>query len=416
MYADCPENIASITSRAETIVLDNDRSLYDPFISAIGEFVINKGIVCGGKIGLGLITNKLTRFQCYYWELYCDDTFNTAKALANVLYKVVSPFIPSYTVSVRTDLKHKEFTLYVNVRALVKFYAMDAYRSTVLIDLIRVVYGAPSMLDHFTIDSAKIRCLPEEVALINIYRTLYRPSDKGLKQTWDDAYALEQLLFEHLEVAHKTGGGVLDDIAKAVNANYALICAEYIIIGEYALKEIGIVDRVQRLAFISAASITSIVDTVTNIISRKVTAFGEKNIKIKYVRQNMGIPIDFQLTKHSLYAVDGANQIFIADVYNSTQYEIIPRVKIGNVFVASHWVILRFLFIEIWVLELIGGLKNDKKSVEGKQKIIHVWARKLQAHQWNRFPLDYTGQYLNEMAAKKLLMQGNIPNYYPAAE
>src|SRR5690606_5687084 len=92
-------------------------------------------VIIGGRVGIDLLVGRPLAKDSFFWELYCDDTFNTARELALTLYRTESPHIPSRTVALHTNIRHREFTIFINARRLFKIYALDKYRGLKLAKL-----------------------------------------------------------------------------------------------------------------------------------------------------------------------------------------------------------------------------------------------------------------------------------------
>jgi hypothetical protein len=166
--------VKNIEPIAEKFILDNDRMMYLPFFERTEKFCAENNVLIGGRVGLDLLIGKPVTKDSFTWDLYCDDTFNTAKALADELSQVDSPHVPARTVALMTNIRYKEFTLSINARIMFKIYAMDRYRGIKLVELM----GPAVRTSYFTKTSIKL--ISEEMQLIEIYRTLYSPKKLSL--------------------------------------------------------------------------------------------------------------------------------------------------------------------------------------------------------------------------------------------
>ncbi len=415
-------DISTWEENAIKFVMDNDRSLFKVFFDKAEEFCTEESVVIGGRVGIDLIVGREISKDSFFWELYCDDTYNTARALGLALAQVNSPHISSETVSLQTNIKHLEFTIYIYGRMLFKIYSLDKYRGIKLIELMGPI-TRPGYFGH------TVKCLPEEIQLIDIYRTLYLPSKLSMwKEELDNERRIYELIRGSLgDKAAIVGAGdnnirnVARDLAGIVIKKLCQVSSTCnnspILIGDYALKMQELVKNANRIQFISSIDIADITKMVNNILAN--INKGSK-FKTTFVRYPLNIPSDFQIMKYTIYVSDNRNnQIPIIDVFNSSAFEMIPYTIINNVKVATKWVILRFLFIDIWILKLI---MNLSKNTGLKSKVHELLRSADMLRDVNMISDDikYDGVYINESVAKKKRIKEIsdifFPIYYPAKD
>jgi hypothetical protein len=422
--------IPDLIPEAEKFVINNDRNLYAPFFQAAEEFCIENRVIIGGQVGVDLLVGKPLTKDSFYWELYTDDTFNTAKKLSKALYRVESPHVNSKYVALRTDLRHKEMTIMINTRQLFKIYSLDKYRGIELAKLM-----GPVLREGY-LTKKNISCIPEEMQLIEIYHTLYTPAKAG---KWVESLAAEQKIFDLIgnnledKALMMVGGSapqinrqVVDKVLmeKIINQN------NNVLIGDYAL---GLLDKglphSPRVQFISDTPIDDIAKAAEIVIGTALPNLATYGFKITFVKYPLNLPTDFQITKHTLYITMGKEQSPIADVYNSSTFEMIPYWNIKKIKIGNPWVLLRFRFIDLWVLKLISRLDSESAKFLRAKMIALLddikWLRKLTFKQLDNdatrlFQLsDYVGVYVNEIVAKKKLIKDTgekFANYYPSKD
>lgn len=421
--------ISIFEAEAEQFILDNDRKLYLPFFIRAEKFCEENNVVIGGRIGIDLLVGRPVTKDSFVWDLYCDDTFNTSKNLTKAISEVKSPHIPARTVSLQTNIKHKEFTIYVNARTVFKIYSLDKHRGIKLVELM-----GPAIRTSYFIKTP-IKCIPEEMQLVEIYRSLYTPARMSM---WERELAAENIIYELIkdsvgEKATKeiTGGATEFKFNKSSIERELLrkmiAKSDHVLIGDFALNLLKMEKSPGRLQILSSENVDKIVHAMENIIT-KIIKNRPAGIKLTMMRYALNIPSDFQIIKHTVYFNTGKEQIPIIDIFNSPQFEMIPwwiisdNVKIGN-----PWVLLRFQFIDIWVLKLILNLGTDNPDfIKGKIRSIINRAnniRKLALECLKDDPekifqlSNYVGSYINEMVAKKKIIKElgeRFPNYYPA--
>lgn len=420
--------VKELEQLADQTVLDNDRLLYRPFFERAELFCAENNILIGGRVGIDLLVGREVHRDSFFWELYCDDTFNNAKTLANALYKTHSPHVPARTVSLRTDIKHREFTISVNTRFLFRFYSLDKYRGLKLVN----VMGPAARSSYFT--HTQIKLIPEEIQLIDVYRTLYSPVKVSM---WKDELENENKIYELIQdyidtkaISEITGGG--NDLRHASRDMSSLLLEkilsgdDHVVIGDYALAALGLENSPSRMQFITKMDIDTLTDHIGKLFARSYKHFAK--FKTTYVKYSLNIPSDFQILKYTIYLNDGKEKTAIADVFNSGQFEMIPftRTKIqqyAKCRIGNPWVLLRFLFIDIWTLKLILNIGKDnpeyiKNKIKTNIRRANALREIILKDLTSSFQLtDYIGTFINETVAKRKLIKEldeKIPTYYPA--
>lgn len=405
--------IKTIEPLAEEFVFNNDRMLYKPFFERAEQFCSDNNVLIGGPVGVHMLIKKEINKDLFVWDLYCDDIFQTSKNLATALSEVKSPHVPSRTVALQTNIRHKEFTIFVYTRMLFKIYSLDKYRGVKLSEMM----CQNTTPGYFT--QVPIKCICAEMQLIETYRILYTPAKMAM---WQAGLDIEDKLFA-------VATGPASDIkgGREQSCDYQKVLVQlltkspHVLIGDHALSDMGLITNPARIQIISSDDIEIIRTLVEKTICNQRT-------KINQVKYSLNIPSDFQITKHTLYITSGKDQTPIMDVFNSSQFEMIPyywgRDKYAGVRIGNPWVILRFLFIDIWVLKLIMRMSGDAKPMKCKISTNVSRAALVRKFISTRGPTEafqlsnYAGTYINETIAKKKLIKeigDRFPMFYPAA-
>jgi hypothetical protein len=424
--------VDSLILCAEEFVLQNDRMIYSEFFKRAEEFCIDNEVIIGGAVGIDMLIGKSLSKDTFFWELYTDDTFNIAKSLADTLSEVKAPHVDSATIALQTNMRHREFTLMINTRWLFKIYSMDKYRGMKLATIM-----GPVMRDGY-FSSQQVSLIPEEMQLMDIYRTLYTPSKAS---SWGESIEIESKVYnmiENLATKGIDGGAQFDRVSSdKIILRRILASGPYIVVGDYALAAFDKKTSPNRLQFISSDPIDSLAQNISKALTLERDSLRRVSVthdKVTYVRYNLNIPSDFQLTKYTIYANVKGSQVAIADVFNSTEYEMVPfsnveynqvKYKIGN-----PWVLLRFQFIDIWILKLIinlGKVKNTNddflikrvKSLVNSTSRVRAYALSmLDTDSTKLFQLDnYLGDNTSDIVAKKKLIKERgerFATYFPA--
>ena len=398
--------------------MKNDRDIYTPYFEAAERFCSEKSIIIGGTTGIHLLLKKPLGRESYVWDLYCDNTFESAKGLADAMYNVNCNHVDNRTISMQTNIKYREFTISVDARYAFKIFTMDMYRDVKLSDVMKPL----SVKGYFNND---VLVLPEPIVLIEIYQRLYSPAKCAL---WPEYLRLEKAVYnEFIDVknsAEITGGASFDkSAAEEILVRKLLTSDRIVIVGDHAISMLGI-GKASRIQLITDIPITELTEMTSRVLSDERNALRRVKVghdRCVWVKYGLNIPSDFQILKYTVYAVVNNEQIALFDAYNSTTYELIPYTIKNNIRVAGIYVILRFLFIDIWTLKLIigvGGASLQGRIISLLKLVDSVRNLIPDESTTDLFQLcDYAGVNTSDLVAKKKLIAGKgfrPGNYYPA--
>ncbi|QJX71845.1 hypothetical protein F-M6_0082 [Faustovirus] len=427
-------NLDSVIEGANTIVIDNDRKLYDDYRTATEKFVCENKAAIGGKYGVYLLTGRPLGREFITCDIYTDNAFDFGKRLCNELYKVRSAHIDSTLTYMMTEMRHLEFTIYVDTRPMVKVYRMDRYRG---VDLMSVINFVKCPGFYYSRDDAAISVLPEELLLIDIYRSLHLPNRVG---QWEDAWYLQDLLFKNYEeklmqrTRGKSGGDDFnlssnDGINKLNAAILKVLPVNALIVGDYAIKyHTGGPNEHSGKSRMRLQVVYESAQSLLDLINSKI------NIKLTMAEFKIPIPGDFQFLKYSFYANDGENNIAVMDIFNATSYEVVPGMidapagddkPTRGVNYAGIMPTLRYRFVDMWVMILIASMNKQSPNLNCLSNNILTLHRKMlelsKSNPQQLFPQTndvYVGVVLNERVVKKRILKESgfrIPPYYPYA-
>jgi hypothetical protein len=305
-------------------------------------FISNKSILFGEK--------KLRES----YNLYCLYPFQHALNMVNLIHsETLEPLLLLKTIK-----KNEELTIFVDTRAIINVYAIYKIKD---ID--------PDNIIH-SMDIKGLKYLPPEIEIIEIYNNLYDLSKFGdweQLKTQDEPRMYEMIrdrMQSTITTSSKKYGGVdcqpmrkdkvnmlkIDIIKNLFNNN-----TDYILTGIWGanifLKSIedlcGSKLATEKLQVISNLSYDMILKDINNICGN--------NIKVTAKERELHLPKDFRTTRTTFYAQFGDSKIekpFI-DVFNSNSFELIPYSVKEGLSLAGKYVMLRFLFIDFWLLKTI---------------------------------------------------------------
>lgn len=392
---------------AEEYVLTHDRLKYKDFFTAAEIFCTANGMIIGGQVGIDLLCEKPLTKDSWFWELYTDNVFETAKKFADNLAAVDNPL--SKTVALQTNIKYTEYTVMINANFMFKIYALSKYRGVELISVMNPI----KLTGYF---GNPINVIPEEIQLINIYKNLYNP----MKAPWTAEINSEAILFSRME--KKFAGGEIVGGADLKEQKYTVVKLlkneDFIILGDYAIYYFCKMmkckfDTEPRLQLITEKPL----DEIVALVEKK------SNVKIIYNNFNLNVPSEFQLKKFTIYVSKDDKQMPVADIFNSTSYELVPFMRRKKIRIANPFVVLKFIFIDIWIVKLIMNInpEKDENSIRRIKSLLNG-AKAIRDLYQQMGPdmlfltKNHAGVYINEAIAKKKLIKDKgerFKTYYP---
>lgn len=403
-------NLEEIIDESKKQVLGFDRLLYRQFFETIEKNIINNDMILGGEVGIKLLIDAPLDKDSFYWEIYTINPFEKAKLLADELFNTYSPHIPTDTVSLRTDIRHREFTIMVNGRFICKIYGLQKYRNIPINNIINKSYC------HGYFTKELLPLISEEMQLITIYKILYSPSHCA---EWRQYSQYESKLYEKVKDTLavrfiKTVIGAEDKKTKyGFVVDLLLARAKSgVLIGDYAINKICPKVVPERLQFITSENI----DIMCSEVNKQLSFEG--NYKITSTEYDQFIFDDFRLTKHSIYLLANAKQLLVAEVFCTTTYELIPYHIYDTFKCGTPFVLLRYAFIELWSTKLIYTYKQGTSAslLSRINKIVND-IDAIKSADVPLFQVDnYTGTYISERVMKKKLLKNigeKFPIYYP---
>lgn len=425
-------DISALIAAAKEYVLEHDRRRLDPYFRAIERLIEENSLILGGKVSVDIIMHAPKTADSYMYEIYSAAPEESARQIADAVFDEArrraagSPPI----VACDTLIPGHDYSVSADGRLLCRVLAMKEYRGIPLMTAIR---PAP----HPGYFGAQVLCMSPELHLVAIYRALYSP----FPENYETAELLEGQMTAMIsktlaETAVKSvprvvGGAPAGPAKRFVNHMKDSPEFDFIIVGDYALNKLmGVRRPYARLELITAEPIKQVAAVVRRVLGLSTNA-------VKYIKFALNIPSDYQIVKHVIY-INGVGTI---DVYNSTAYEMVPYYTRrdlaaikgdrpadngragGGLRYGTYWVLLRFMYINLWVLKLIISMQTSAKEfLKGRTNevvsaILALRGETTKVARETLFILQYAGVYMSEAVARKKMLKGRTyPRYYPAAE
>lgn len=368
--------------------------------------------------------------------IYSETAEQSSRALTLEIMDVLKELKLSVNwLVMRCAIYKEEYGIYYDQRPLATIFNVEKYKGVNLFEIM-----VPD--DNY---------LPAEIELMSVYHRLYDPS---LTEMWEYDLQKEGQLFDSLisrvdegKVAGGQSGACKASLFAEMNALKIVILTwvnglhddgiDAILIGEMAIKLISL--------GLHGIKITDVHDKIQLIgplepLEQSLTAYisSVSPFKLSKRTQSLHLFDDRRTTRTTFYVVspcsDGLFEKPFLDVFNSTEFELIPwvssarflekknenfpkSIKIGNL-----WVLSRFLLIDLWVLRIIKRLKLIEATIyDRKLSETMVSLKKIRNPNFNlitrAFNLNYSGIFISEKAHKKELMAAHMnQDFVPAFE
>ena len=146
-------------------------------------------------------------------------------------------------------------------------------------------------------------------------------------------------------------------------------------------------------------------DNFLKAIKSYVAEIADANIYMK--EQELFIPKDFRTKRFTFYITSKGQHGIIdkpfLDLFNCANFEIIPYNIIHNIFIASKWVLLRFMFIDVWIIRFIKNIGIlDQNTLNTKLTAMWNIIDYFKTIDPSTDPSRYLGTYINYDVAKKM--------------
>lgn len=395
-------------------VINQEREFFRPFYLAILKYLRqDTGCLLSGPIAVDTyIKNKVDEDAIVQnadpFNIYVPDAFETAKKLSahiyNSLHKefpdecrilAVLPIVPGYEYSIRTV--RRTFCFINNI---------GKHRD---IDLNTIIN---------TTKIGGVELLNPEILLIDIYRLIFLADDETDQQRWID---VEEKLFKRF--INNVKKGKLDVVGNAeeplldfeTNEEFVVTLRKLLIgslhkdsmiVGPQAVQRTSDYHGLQFCTSKSTDDIRQVLKFVSEQFTEKhyeqLDKVFESGTKVmpRLYNYSLSLPVDTNLRRLRIQFElerDGRTQrTLIADIFTAGQYDILQD---------HPYVVLRFIFVDIWTFMMLAKLKEMPQHV-AQQHIDDRIELALKLHK--KIPplgTNYFGHYISDLIYKKQLVK-----------
>jgi hypothetical protein len=350
-------------------VILKDRNKYSLVWETIEKYCsVHRLIISSIYVLLNTKDSMLAQFDKSY-KIYTSSPLRHANAIANAIHKcMIDDDLRKYT-KLRTILEHEEFVVDYDMRPVAFIYKLQKHKSVEPIEIIK-----PIMINH-------IYYMPSEIELIDVYHQLYKMND--LEQNMQ----YEEMLFKQVLKRKEKGilGSNCKDLKKQMIEVVKIdLCLNWImstgkkqiLIGAWAhdwivLGRERLCTNIEKIQIISDMHQDEVLISLNKYIASTNTRF-----VVTMREQELHIPKDFRTSRYTYYVnVESEKGIIekpFLDLFNSANFEVVPYYTINKMNIGYKYVILRFLFIDLWIIRVIKTLGLLTNEVLNK-KLLYIW-------------------------------------------
>lgn len=385
-----------------------DRHEYVKYFKEAEEYISKHDIIITNISAYKILIHQDLNPNEFQYNLLCKNVFSHAKALATAFYKLTK----NVYIYVQTKILNHEVSIFVDERELFIINSIESIRNQNVQELINPVRTGGLY------SSEMINVISPELLLIDIFRSLSSPV---YAKKWEEYSGIMIELFkifstrqEELIKGNNENSNQTEEMSDLREETYFTGSAEEKEEDESLTKKLLELNKdPQNKTILHLWSNRFVSSLPAHALAEQL------NTDEFFEDQSSRLPNDFRLRRITFYK----NKQAIAYIYNSMQYDIMNE---------SHYTVLRFLLIDLWLLRMVvkaGRLPNHvAKSIksglidlvnEEYTKVTKI-IKESNYLSSELFPEPFHGIYYNEQIAKKKLMlesRGDshpIPNWYPA--
>lgn len=323
------------------------------------------------------------------FKIYGTAIFKHANALANMIAESITIYVELSTI-----LKNQLFAMKINGAAY-------------FITFVNIQPMAVGGIQPY-----EGKWYPPEMELLTIYNMLYMPQHYG---DWSDIKNVESRCWE---LATNRVRPPNRKPTRAYPHNAAIMKwlrnrTDCVLIGPRTTTHPSAIHY--KIQFVTCAPLADVVSDLTRTMGRLGTSITSKIVSAGL------LPDEYRMFKAVVSTNTGE---YIAEIYNTASYEIIPFIMVDNVQVAMPYVVLRFMWVDI-ISDMIrvasarGGLEGGS-SVSGGAGWFYTsdWIdvmNHIRANGMLKVDMPkYMGVYISDFIDKKQLqLRSGYRIYYP---
>jgi hypothetical protein len=396
-------------------VIDAERGQYDQVWKVIEDYCKKHKLILSNKYVLVGDYDARDNIYKKIYKIYTSNPFRHANNLVNKIHMYNIKDENACYTRMKTLQENETFIIEYNMRQVVTINNLKKHKTTTESNKIVKPVEIKNQL-----------YMPSELELIDIYHILYNPA---MYIDREDASIYEKILFEQVLKRKEQcilGAGCRENNRDQLQAlkigivSKWLPIKDFILIGPWAHDWIKLETNVcannEKIQIIGDITPEKFKDIIQKFVS-DMTKFN-----VTYRAQDLHIPKDSRTNRYTFYIQirneKGITEKPFLDLFNIASFEVVPCKYVHGMRIGVKEVILRFLFIDLWVIRVIKGMGYLTDDILNK-KISYIWG--LIIFFRNTYDISgethYIGTNKDALIEKKMsaLQSRTYYPYYPAA-
>jgi hypothetical protein len=397
--------------------IKRDRDFYEPVYNTVIEYVKKHSLIVSDIYDIIGKSDHWKKIYAKSYKIYSSEPLKHANAIVNQIHKDVSTLhqykdLMRY-LRLRTVMENQEFIIDFDFRPIATIYKLQKHKNKEPHDIIK-----PTQLSG-------VYYLPAEIEIIDVYHTWYDPSRAD---DHEEAREQEAELFKLVAERKEKGflgaksckdlkKELLEQMKLAIVSDFIYDNEDVILIGAWAydyykLGKKQLCANKEKIQVLYAGDPADLVRELQKFVS-DITKF-----KITIKEQELHIPKDFRTTRYTCYINVAGDKAPVEkpfmDIFNCLNFELVPCVVHDKINIATRPVLLRFMFIDLWILKVVKVLGYLTAEVLDK-KIEYLFAiiQRIKSDDfWLGDVVKYKGVHRPESMDKKInIKEGK--RYFP---
>jgi hypothetical protein len=387
-------------------IINADRASFRPILLIIEEYCEKHRLILSDHKKLSEQSSE-EEFQPI--NVYTVDPLRHANNMANEIYlKQITKTQDAKFTKLKTMQEKKEFAIEYYFRNVAFVHRLQKFGK-----------GEPMRLIN-PVRINRLLYMPAELELIDLYHQL---SDVSKTDDFEENLEAEKKLFAQVIKRKQDGvlgGGMCGKKNREIDFIKLIIAKKFlgendkkfVLIGSWAADWIvngdfcGNREKIQIIGGLNAKTFEA-----------KLRSFLEKqtDFALTYREQKLHIPKDFRTTRRTFYLkIGGKSEKPFLDYFNVMEFEIVPAILEKKILIGTRELMLRFMFIDLWIL---GVIREISQNFETKDKIHKLWldVQRIRSFQYDENQIEFLGTHRDFMVDKKLKGLGGkmFYPYYP---
>lgn len=345
--------------------IQNDRNNFSLVWNIIENYCKENQLIISNKYILCEKNNNIMNICDKVYKIYTNHPFKYSNNLTNLLHEKSK----NINIKLRTIIEHEELIIEYDTRIVCIFYKLYIQNNLNINDIIKPV------------NKNNLLYIPSELELIDTYHNLY------IMNNINEETKFEDILFKQVENRKDNkiiGSALINDKKELFELIKVRLIQDWmynkktnkpILIGPWAYDWINLSDKELNT---NLEKIQIIYDITPKELLNELKIFINKitNYNITFKKQELDIPKDFRTIRYTYYLHIKTKKGIInkpfLDLFNNSDFELIPYVEINNIFIGQKYLILRILFLDLWTIRVIKSLGLIDKLILNK-KISYLW-------------------------------------------